>query len=115
MRFLFYLIFFPHLFKNQILGKSIRVDHVQDYKAPKDDDRYDDITRRLHQEGCAPKIDAPVKHEEPRRSSTNRNKSPRNRSRSRSYDKRKKEESKDRDDKVLTKFDSILSYLNRKT
>ena len=47
------------VFKNQILGKSIRVDHVQDYKPPKDDDRYDDLTRKLHSEGCAPKIGDP--------------------------------------------------------
>lgn len=51
------IIFF--FFKNQILGKSIRVDHVQDYKPPKDDDRYDDLTRKLHTEGCAPKIGDP--------------------------------------------------------
>ncbi|KAL7017125.1 hypothetical protein ACKWTF_010261 [Chironomus riparius] len=43
----------------KILGKSIRVDHVQDYKPPKDDDRYDDLTRKLHTEGCAPKIGDP--------------------------------------------------------
>lgn len=54
----------------QILGKSIRVDHVQDYKPPKDDDRYDDITRKLHEEGCAPKEQIPeryIKREDERR------------------------------------------------
>jgi RNA-binding motif protein, X-linked 2 len=46
-------------FLNQILGKSIRVDHVQDYKVPKDDDRYDEITKSLHEQGCGPKEQIP--------------------------------------------------------
>lgn len=49
-------------FHYQILGKSIRVDHVNDYKPPKDDDRYDDITRKLHTEGCAPKEQIPTSY-----------------------------------------------------
>jgi RNA-binding motif X-linked protein 2 len=40
----------------QILGRTIRVDHVKDYKPPKDSDKLDDITRQLYEEGCAPKI-----------------------------------------------------------
>lgn len=38
------------------MGKSLRVDHVNDYKPPKDNDKLDDETRQLHEEGCAPKI-----------------------------------------------------------
>lgn len=40
----------------KILGKSLRVDHVSDYKPPKDSDKFDDETRILHTEGCAPKL-----------------------------------------------------------
>lgn len=39
---------------NQLLGKTLRVDHVENYKAPKDNEDYDDITRKLHSDGCAP-------------------------------------------------------------
>lgn len=46
----------------QILGKSIRIDHVNDYKPPKNDDRYDEITQKLHTEGCAPKEQMPESH-----------------------------------------------------
>jgi RNA-binding motif protein, X-linked 2 len=42
-----------------VLGKSLRVDHVQNYKPPKDNENYDDITRQLHSEGCAPKLQIP--------------------------------------------------------
>lgn len=52
----------------QILGKSLRVDHVNDYKPPKDNDKLDDETRQLHEEGCAPKLQLPpsqIKREEP--------------------------------------------------
>lgn len=46
----------------QILGKSLRVDHVSDYKPPKDDDRLDEETKRLQAEGCAPKLQIPADH-----------------------------------------------------
>lgn len=36
------------------MGKTVRVDHVSNYKPPKDNENYDDITRKLHSEGCAP-------------------------------------------------------------
>lgn len=35
------------------------MDHVSDYKPPKDDDRFDDETKQLHAEGCAPKPQLP--------------------------------------------------------
>jgi hypothetical protein len=38
----------------QLLGRTIRVDHVADYKPPKDSDKLDEETRKLHVEGCAP-------------------------------------------------------------
>lgn len=37
------------------MGKSLRVDHVNDYKPPKDNEKIDSETRLLHEEGCAPK------------------------------------------------------------
>lgn len=38
----------------KLLGRTIRVDHVADYKPPKDSDKMDAETRKLHAEGCAP-------------------------------------------------------------
>jgi hypothetical protein len=38
---------------------------VADYKPPKDSDKLDEETRKLHAEGCAPSRDTlPIKHEE---------------------------------------------------
>lgn len=42
---------------------------MSDYKPPKDNDKYDDETRLLHSEGCAPKEQLPssqIKHELPK-------------------------------------------------
>lgn len=39
----------------KILGRVIRVDHVSNYKAPKDSKKIDEDTRKLRLEGCAPK------------------------------------------------------------
>lgn len=33
---------------------------MRDYKPPKDNDKLDDETKRLHMEGCAPKPQLPV-------------------------------------------------------
>ncbi|KAF5275072.1 hypothetical protein FQA39_LY07009 [Lamprigera yunnana] len=41
----------------KILGRTIRVDHVSDYKMPKDGKKTDAETKRLHTEGCAPKVE----------------------------------------------------------
>lgn len=40
----------------QILGRTLRVDHVENYKAPKEGKKnpIDDETRQLREEGCAP-------------------------------------------------------------
>ncbi|KAF6213707.1 hypothetical protein GE061_011429 [Apolygus lucorum] len=37
----------------KILGRTIRVDHVEDYKAPKESKNMTAETARLHEEGCA--------------------------------------------------------------
>lgn len=34
----------------------MRVDHVTDYKPPKDNEKMDDETRQLQMEGCAPQM-----------------------------------------------------------
>jgi RNA-binding motif protein, X-linked 2 len=50
------------------LGRTIRVDHVQQYKVPKDSDKLDEVTRKLQQEGCAPVAQIPeeyIKKEKP--------------------------------------------------
>ncbi|KAM6907160.1 RNA-binding motif protein, X-linked 2 [Xenentodon cancila] len=43
----------------KIKGRTIRVDHVKDYRPPKDSDDIDDITKHLREEGCAPKLPVP--------------------------------------------------------
>ncbi|XP_011207140.2 RNA-binding motif protein, X-linked 2 [Bactrocera dorsalis] len=39
----------------KLLGRTIRVDHVADYKPPKENEKMDEETLRLYIEGCAPK------------------------------------------------------------
>ena len=46
----------------KLVGKTLRVDHVQDYKPPKDNDKYDDETRQLHERGCAPTEQLPEEY-----------------------------------------------------
>ncbi|XP_051959611.1 LOW QUALITY PROTEIN: RNA-binding motif protein, X-linked 2-like [Xyrauchen texanus] len=43
----------------KIKGRTIRVDHVANYRPPKDTDDIDDITEQLRKEGCAPKLPPP--------------------------------------------------------
>ncbi|KAG8224419.1 hypothetical protein J437_LFUL001369 [Ladona fulva] len=38
----------------KILGRTIRVDHVNDYKPPKESKKIDDVTKLLYETGCAP-------------------------------------------------------------
>lgn len=40
----------------QIKGRTIRVDHVANYRPPKDSDDIDDVTKSLREQGCAPKV-----------------------------------------------------------
>lgn len=46
----------------KLVGRSIRVDHVQEYKVPKEHEKQDEETKRLQDEGCAPKPQIPVEH-----------------------------------------------------
>ncbi|XP_017858346.1 PREDICTED: RNA-binding motif protein, X-linked 2 [Drosophila arizonae] len=39
----------------KIIDRTLRVDHVADYKPPKDNEKLDEETLRLYMEGCAPK------------------------------------------------------------
>ncbi|KAK7794839.1 hypothetical protein R5R35_002139 [Gryllus longicercus] len=47
----------------KLLGRTLRVDHVQNYKAPKDSEKKDAETRRLQEEGCAPAVFTAIKKE----------------------------------------------------
>lgn len=40
----------------KIKGRTIRVDHVKDYRPPKDSEDMDDITKSLREQGCAPTL-----------------------------------------------------------
>ncbi|XP_062916789.1 RNA-binding motif protein, X-linked 2 [Mobula hypostoma] len=44
----------------KIKGRTIRVDHVANYRPPKDGDDIDDVTRTLREEGCGPKAPPPA-------------------------------------------------------
>ncbi|XP_051878309.1 RNA-binding motif protein, X-linked 2 [Pristis pectinata] len=44
----------------KIKGRTIRVDHVANYRPPKDGDDIDDVTRTLREEGCGPKAPLPA-------------------------------------------------------
>ncbi|XP_077053067.1 RNA-binding motif protein, X-linked 2 [Siphateles boraxobius] len=48
----------------KIKGRTIRVDHVANYRPPKDTDDIDDVTKRLREEGCAPNVPQPSESEE---------------------------------------------------
>jgi len=37
------------------MDRTLRVDHVLDYKPPKENEKMDEETLRLYMEGCAPK------------------------------------------------------------
>lgn len=48
----------------QILGRTIRVDHVKDYKAPKEHGDEDEVTRKIRAEGCAPTLVLEIESDE---------------------------------------------------
>lgn len=48
----------------KVLGRTIRVDHVHQYKLPKDLEKLDQDKRKLFEEGCAPKELSPSESEE---------------------------------------------------
>ncbi|XP_021945409.1 RNA-binding motif protein, X-linked 2 [Folsomia candida] len=56
----------------KISGRTIRVDHVKDYKPPKDSDKLDDVTRNLHITGCGPGVQLPGLEPPPSNSSIKR-------------------------------------------
>lgn len=58
--FLFFNCFFSAL---KIKGRTIRVDHVANYRPPKDNEDIDDVTKHLREEGCAPKVPQPSSSE----------------------------------------------------
>ena len=39
------------------------MDHVKDYKPPKDSDDIDDVTKQLREQGCPPKVEEPASSE----------------------------------------------------
>ena len=43
----------------KLAGRQIRVDHVKDYKPPKDIESDDDLIRTLREMGCAPDVKLP--------------------------------------------------------
>lgn len=43
----------------KLAGRAIRVDHVQDYKPPKENEKDDDIIKALKEFGCAPGVPLP--------------------------------------------------------
>jgi len=43
----------------KICGRTIRVDHVKDYKPPKESDKLDDVTREIRRTGCGPGVQLP--------------------------------------------------------
>ncbi|XP_030649289.1 RNA-binding motif protein, X-linked 2, partial [Chanos chanos] len=43
----------------KIKGRTIRVDHVSNYRPPKDSEDIDDVTKQLREKGCAPKLPSP--------------------------------------------------------
>uniref|UniRef100_UPI00398F628B RNA-binding motif protein, X-linked 2 n=1 Tax=Pristiophorus japonicus TaxID=55135 RepID=UPI00398F628B len=45
----------------KIKGRTIRVDHVANYRPPKDGDDIDDVTKTLREDGCAPRVPPPAK------------------------------------------------------
>ncbi|XP_042563274.1 RNA-binding motif protein, X-linked 2-like, partial [Clupea harengus] len=48
----------------KIKGRTIRVDHVANYRPPKDSDDIDDVTKTLREQGCAPKLSSSESEEE---------------------------------------------------
>lgn len=46
----------------KILNRTLRVDHVQEYKVPKDHDDIDDDTKRIRDEGVAPRYQLPKEY-----------------------------------------------------
>lgn len=50
----------------KILNRTIRVDHVAEYKVPKENKKTDEKTKKLYGEGCAPSTESVMKRSPPR-------------------------------------------------
>ncbi|KAJ8310765.1 hypothetical protein KUTeg_012630 [Tegillarca granosa] len=48
----------------KLLGRTLRVDHVENYKAPKEHGDEDELTQKLRSEGCAPTVEESSEEEE---------------------------------------------------
>ncbi|XP_022660533.1 RNA-binding motif protein, X-linked 2-like isoform X2 [Varroa destructor] len=40
----------------KLCNRIIRVDHVENYRPPKESEEYDELTKLLHEKGCAPEV-----------------------------------------------------------
>ncbi|XP_012620640.2 RNA-binding motif protein, X-linked 2 isoform X2 [Microcebus murinus] len=69
----------------KIKGRTIRVDHVSNYRAPKDSEELDDVTRELQEKGCGARTpplsfsegsedDKPTKHKKEKKEKKKRKK-----------------------------------------
>ncbi|MBN3297477.1 RBMX2 protein, partial [Amia calva] len=47
----------------KIKGRTMRVDHVANYRPPKDSEDIDDVTKQLREQGCAPRTPPPPSSE----------------------------------------------------
>lgn len=56
-----------------LAGRQIRVDHVKDYKPPKEHENDDDLIRTLKEMGCAPGVQLPEPSRSPPRSASKYN------------------------------------------
>lgn len=45
-----------------MLGRTLRVDHVEEYKKPKEYGDEDEVTMKLRTEGCAPTVPKSPEH-----------------------------------------------------
>lgn len=52
----------PVFISLQLLGRTLRVDHVEEYKKPKEHGDEDDVTMKLRTDGCAPQIPDSPEH-----------------------------------------------------
>ncbi|KAF0290217.1 RNA-binding motif protein, X-linked 2 [Amphibalanus amphitrite] len=82
----------------KLLKRTIRVDHVRDYKPPKDNEDLDDITRRLHEEGVAPRTPSPTRPAEPLPEPETEHKSPASAHKVKKEKKKKKKVKKESDE-----------------
>ncbi|XP_051903077.1 RNA-binding motif protein, X-linked 2 [Hippocampus zosterae] len=93
----------------KIKGRTIRVDHVRDYRPPKDHEDIDDVTRRLREEGCAPSINNAAPPASPSSLSQNDDVVPVKKSKKDKKEKKKKEKEKKKEKKKASRASSSSS------